>query len=189
MPENTVPTDALRSPGQAAQVIVWAADALRSSGQAADTLPAEPQVDTRLEYRGANGATGFCRLRVYRDRFHPDPRARIVVISDQPGNADNLSITNAIEEIATQVVNRFGFDPARTIFIQHYPPGTEDYADRDESFDRVRLRWADAEGGQPYALSPAWSCLYVRLKDGSTAGGAERSDMAIRLNLGLPAAV
>ena len=64
MPENVSPTDALRSPGQAAQVIVWAAD----------TLPAEPQVDERLEYRGANGATGFCRLRVYPHLYNSGAR-------------------------------------------------------------------------------------------------------------------
>src|SRR2546426_251164 len=46
---------------------------------------------------------------------------RVAVICSQINHNPGQSVTNAVEEIAFQVCDRFEIDPAKLIWIEHYP--------------------------------------------------------------------
>jgi hypothetical protein len=56
-----------------------------------------------------------CGLRIMRDE-----QQTIVVLTELPENR-RMSVTNAAEEIATEVRREFGLDPDQTRWIEHYP--------------------------------------------------------------------
>jgi hypothetical protein len=45
----------------------------------------------------------------------------IIIVTEIDGNP-GASVTNAAELIATQVCQRFDIDPAKLVWIEHYPP-------------------------------------------------------------------
>ncbi|MVM28397.1 hypothetical protein GO755_00020 [Spirosoma sp. HMF4905] len=61
-----------------------------------------------------------------------------------------MSVTNAAEQIATEVVRQYGLDPRRMLFVEHYP---ESYRPKSEgeSYDLVTFTW-----GKYGAYSPTW---------------------------------
>lgn len=83
----------------------------------------------RLEFRAENGYTSACNITIH--------RAIQLVIAEETG--EGQSVTNACELIATEVVERYGLDPKRMLFIEHYP--AKQRPTHGESFDLVTFRW------------------------------------------------
>jgi hypothetical protein len=80
--------------------------------------------------------SGACRIRIY------DVGHRVVVIATDLD--EGPSVTNAAEEIATQVVAQFGIDVERLVWVEHYRrldtrarPGTA----LGEEYDLVIFEW------------------------------------------------
>ncbi len=114
---------------------------------------------------GKPGPAAKCHVTVY-DHLH----GTVVVMTEPPDNP-GMSITNAVEAVATQVGAREGLDPARTIWLEHYPdrhpPGMERDRMFDESYDLVRFAWAGLT-----ATRPAWKRLDTDVADALMTGGA-----------------
>ncbi len=86
-------------------------------------------------FRGPSGVRSACRVRIYL----PDEEgealgdAPVVVISELPDNP-GTSVTNAIEQIAAEVMHAHALGRV-PVFVEHYPP--EAVGGRDETFDLV----------------------------------------------------
>jgi len=91
------------------------------------------------EFKSAMGQA-FCGLRIFND-----PHA-LVVVTEHPDN-QGMSVTNAAEDLATNIVADFGLNPLTTVFFEHWPP----MGGQPESFDLVRFIWIDGR-----ATSPEW---------------------------------
>ena len=83
----------------------------------------------RLEFKAENGYPSACNITIH--------RSLQLVVAEQTG--EGQSVTNACEVIATEVVRRYGIDPKRMLFIEHYP--AEQRPTDGESFDLVSFRW------------------------------------------------
>ena len=94
----------------------------------------------QLEFKASNGYPSSCQVTIYRD-------IQVVVVSE---TGEGMSITNAAEIIATQVVKQFGLDPKRMLFIEHYPESQRPQP-YGESFALVLFTW-----GKYGASSPIW---------------------------------
>lgn len=57
-----------------------------------------------------------CLLQIWQGR-----EGSTLILVTQRSLSDGASITNAAEIIASLVVQRFGLDPQRCVFIEHYP--------------------------------------------------------------------
>ncbi len=90
-------------------------------------------MDAIHTYRGFWGPGAVCRIRVYRPAGSPP----VVVATELPEN-ENSSITNAVEELAADVLASYLPDRAGDdrpfVWVEHYPPGP---GGRDETFDLV----------------------------------------------------
>ena len=112
---------------------------------------------------GKRGPVARCDIAIYEH-----PHGTVVVMTEPPDNP-GMSITNAVEAVATQVVAREGLDLTRTIWLEHYPdrhpPGMARDRMFDESYDLVRFIWAG-----PVARSPVWKRLDEDVVDALLAG-------------------
>jgi hypothetical protein len=85
-------------------------------------------------------------------RIYEDDERCLVIISEAPDNP-GMSVTNASEDIAGQIVRAFNLDPARTRWIEHYPQETWRYHGREEikpaTFDEVVYRWERLAAANP----------------------------------------
>jgi hypothetical protein len=87
---------------------------------------------------------GWVRIRVWEKEGKS-----IVIVTDQDKGP---SVTNAAEVIATQVVQAFGIDPERLIWVEHYPPIKQKGGTSwEEEYDFVSLMW----DGERFT-SPDW---------------------------------
>ncbi len=77
-------------------------------------------------------------MTIYRD-------IQVVVVSE---TGEGMSITNAAEIIATQVVKQFGLDPKRMLFIEHYPEAQRPLP-YGESYDLVLFSWGKYGASSP----------------------------------------
>ena len=75
----------------------------------------EQLIATHYEFTAATGATATCGLHIVREGTQ-----LVVVLTELPDNP-GMSVTNAAEEIASQVRREFGLDPDQTRWIEHYP--------------------------------------------------------------------
>lgn len=87
------------------------------------------------------------------DPFHREARCRIrfyqhdgqqVVVATELSDNPGMSVTNAAEDIATQLVAQYGLDVDRLVWIEHYW-----YPDEGHSFDQVRFTWDNGKASQP----------------------------------------
>lgn len=96
-------------------------------------------------------STGEAKCGVTRYEFgRTDRRSQTIMLtelSDNPG----MSVTNAFEDIATQLVRIHHLDPFRIIWVENYPRERQ----REASFDLVTLTWKMKPDGWK-ALSPNW---------------------------------
>lgn len=97
----------------------------------------------RLEFKASNGYPSACQVTLYRD-------IQLVVVSE---TGEGMSVTNAAERIATEVVKLYGLDPKRMLFVEHYPESQRPKP-YGESYDLVTFTW-----GKYGAYSPTWRHL------------------------------
>jgi hypothetical protein len=116
------------------------------------------QIDTKFSYTGFHGCASFCRLRVFKRD------AGAVVVMTETGDNSGTSVTNAVEEVATQACERYSLNPHNTIFIEHYPDSREPSRDGhrrpdaifEEHFDRVTFASIAREGVNWSLAVPQW---------------------------------
>jgi hypothetical protein len=101
-------------------------------------------IDTTFEYKPfPHHRLARCRVRLYEHDGQ-----QVVVATEIDGNP-GMSVTNAAEDIATQLVTDYGLDIERLVWIEHYC-----YPDEDHKFDLVRFTWEDGK-----ASDPQWRCI------------------------------
>lgn len=98
-----------------------------------------------LKYRAPNRIPSGCLVTIYRNIS--------LVIASETG--EGMSVTNAAETIATEVVRRYNIDPARMLFIEHYPESQRPKP-YGETFDLVTFTWDGLT-----ARNPDWRSLTV----------------------------
>ena len=98
----------------------------------------------RFDYKVPyNAFPAFCDVRIYEGGSYG--RLRVAILTELPDNT-GMSVTNACEDIATELVRLRGLTPGYTIWIEHYPD-----RHHPESFDLITFEW---KGG--VARSPDW---------------------------------
>ncbi len=116
------------------------------------------QIDTKFEYLGIGGCASHCRLRVFKHG------GGVVVVMTETGDNTGTSVTNAIEDVATLVCERFSLNPQQAVFIEHYPdsrtPARDGHRRHDamfeEHFDRVTFASITREGVNWDLSMPQW---------------------------------
>lgn len=100
----------------------------------------------KLQFRAPNGIMSACLITIY-------PDLSLVIASETD---EGMSVTNAVETIATEVVRRYGIDPKRMLFVEHYPPEQRPQP-WGESYDLVTFSWDGTTARNPdwRPLSPA----------------------------------
>lgn len=86
-------------------------------------------------FRGPSGVRSACRVRLYMPGEEGEALgdAPVVIVSELANNP-GTSVTNAIEQIAAEVM--VTLTPTRVpVFVEHYPP--EATGGREETFDLV----------------------------------------------------
>jgi hypothetical protein len=72
-----------------------------------------------LEYRAPwHGFDSRCGIEIYKAKDGRD-----VVVAIDLGAGSGLSVTNGAALIAEEVVKRFGVNPYKAVFVEHYPVG------------------------------------------------------------------
>lgn len=74
-----------------------------------------------------------------------------IVVLAEPYNYEGMSVTNAAEYIATEVVRRYSLNPDHVIWIEHYS-GNLKWKDSGETFDLVTFDWSE----ENTARNPDW---------------------------------
>lgn len=107
------------------------------------------EVDQRFEYQGYHRTPAHCWLNVARfGRGGHAGAGTLVIMTELPDSG--LSVTNACERIATDIVKVFhwprGWSLHKTLWVEHY---TEEERGRSlgESFDLVSFDWARGSSG------------------------------------------
>lgn len=92
--------------------------------------------DDLFEWQGFGNGFGkwesMCRIRVYEHE-----ERQIIVATELPENT-GTSITNAAENLAILVINKYELDLKRVVWIEHYSK----IKHQDESFDIVSFKMA-----------------------------------------------
>ena len=94
----------------------------------------------RLNFKASNGYPSSCDLTIYRE-------IQLVVVSE---TGEGMSVTNAAETIATEIVRQYELDPQRLLYVEHYPESQRP-SPYGESYDLVTFIWGDHG-----AYSPTW---------------------------------
>ncbi|MBU1821384.1 MAG: hypothetical protein KKG00_07720 [Bacteroidetes bacterium] len=83
-----------------------------------------------LKFIAPNGYPSACLITVYR-------QTGILIATDLD---EGMSVTNACEFIANEVVKQYNMDPQKMIFIEQYRPGQP-----DQTTDLVKFDFADGK--------------------------------------------
>jgi hypothetical protein len=114
---------------------------------AGEERPMERLLDTHYEFITATGVKARCGLRILRDG------SQVVVILSELRDNRGRSVTNAAEEIATQVRRKFGLDPDQTRWIERYPERQRFRRNRDRSepdvYDEILYVWDEYRATEP----------------------------------------
>ena len=103
-------------------------------------------------YRGANGADGVCRLRLYDVAGRRIAIASELIAPDGSYANDGISVTNAIAQIATAIVRQFG---DLDVLVEHYPARGDKRDSQEETYDFVEgLRWIAQQ--KAFTDTPHW---------------------------------
>ena len=108
-------------------------------------------IDMKFTFPKPSVPGSFCRLRIYQQ----SDGLSVVLLSQIPGSRGR-SITNAIEEVATQVMRDYqeylSLPAQEVIWVQHYPPGSLSL----ETDDRVHLVTFD-RSTSGFLTNPCWT--------------------------------
>lgn len=96
-----------------------------------------------LDFKAKNGYPSRCKITIYRN-------SQLVIASE---TGEGMSVTNAAEIIATEVVKQYGLDHARMLYVEHYSADQRPKP-YGESYDLVTFTW-DKYG----ARNPDWRHL------------------------------
>ena len=138
--------------------------------------------DDTFTWHGFGGklqlGSGKCRLRIY-DLKQGESlgtahlRPMIVIVSDV--SESRMSVRSCAGHVATSVARDFDIDPARMMYIEHYPESV--YGERGdhiipEKYEAVDFNWT--KGG---AIQPQWRVLQGPLLDSlkNIVSGSESS--------------
>jgi hypothetical protein len=95
-------------------------------------------IQQTLAFTADNGIPTECEILINQN---------ILVASDR---GIGVSVTNACETIATEAVRRFGLDPERLVFIEHYPAdGADSRHGQPERCASVTFLWHDQRAHRP----------------------------------------
>lgn len=94
-----------------------------------------------------NGAHGACGVSI----FETGADTTVVVLTELPSNP-GMSVTNALEHIATKVRGAFlaSNAPTEIIWVERYLQGTQADGSAGETFDLVHLEWDGQHYGKPH---------------------------------------
>jgi hypothetical protein len=94
-----------------------------------------PTEDYIHAFRGPSGVRSACRVRLYLpdEEYEALGDAPVVIFSELAANSAT-SVTNAIEQLAAEVVDALT-PKCLPVFVEHYPP--ESTGGREETFDLV----------------------------------------------------
>ena len=92
----------------------------------------------RLEFRPPNGFPSSADIAIYRD-------IQLAIVSE---TGEGMSVTNAAEIIATEIVKRYGLDPERMLYIEHYSEAQRPKP-YGESYDLVTFTWDGKRARDP----------------------------------------
>ena len=102
------------------------------------------RVDQRFDYRvSSNRIPAHCRLRIY-----GGAGATVVIMSQAP-DSEGMSVTNAAEELATQIAQSFDLLGAATTWVEHWPEDAYRSDDFVETFDLVEFTWSNGTASHP----------------------------------------
>ena len=109
---------------------------------------------------------GKCHLRIYdlrqgqtKDLAHLRPF--IIVASDVADS--RMTVKSCVSHLATSVVEQFGIDPQRMVFVEYYP--RQRYGLQDENIIAERYEAVAFEWHHGKALYPRWRPLKPPLLD------------------------
>lgn len=103
----------------------------------------------RFAYVGYHECESFCKLEITGTTHHA-----LVVMTELKENV-GTSITNRSERIAEEVVHRYGLQPGRCIFVEHYDQNSYNSGTaKDIHWALVTYDWAGKT-----ASSPEWSYI------------------------------
>lgn len=100
-----------------------------------------------------NGRAAHCALRLVQGS-----RERVVVIATELRSNPGMSITNAVEMLATQVARQFELNVMMLVWIEHYAYPISGNPLVPRSYDRVEFR-SRLHGGDPAFIGPAWRTM------------------------------
>lgn len=104
-----------------------------------DAMPQIPgAISQEYHYEGIGQCDCVCGLQRGRN---PQTGQDFIILTELPGNT-GTSVTNWVEALATQVMQRFGLNPAKTIIIEHYPE-RGDHVLFEETWDLVQPNWVN----------------------------------------------
>jgi len=113
--------------------------------------------DNLFDYIGYSCAS-HCRMRIFK---HDN---QTVVVMTEVGDNPGTSVTNMVEHIATQACEFYNLDPARCVFIEHYPDNRSEWALKrdvrdsllEEHFSRAMFNCITREGVNWCLAQPHW---------------------------------
>ncbi len=103
----------------------------------------------RFDFRGFRGYVSCCGLHVEQ----LDDGRTLVICTERPDNP-GTSVTNAAEIIASRVASQLALDPAKLIWIEHYPPSK--LHGESEDFDLVTFGSIVHDGIHTVFDDPCW---------------------------------
>ena len=119
----------------------------------------------RFRFRGFGGREAWCSLEIL-----PLADGRTAVVATELADNPGTSVTNVAEHLASHVCDRFGIDPDRLVWIEHYgyPPAVDPRKPREFEFVTFTRRrpegvwWfpavlkAKPDGWPGYFEEPQW---------------------------------
>lgn len=95
----------------------------------------EAVIIDRFDYRGFFGRPAWCGLEVI-----PLEDGRTVVIATELEDNPGTSVTSVAEHLASHVCDRFGIDPDRLVWVEHYVYPSATRPGEPRAFEMVNFR-------------------------------------------------
>lgn len=92
------------------------------------------------DYEHPTPHDGLCRVRIYEPE-HPGDQ-HVVIFTELQGNPGQ-SVTNAIEQLAAEVIMAHVLPSSETVVIEHYEEARR--GSESETYDLVTFAWGDPE--------------------------------------------
>jgi hypothetical protein len=143
-------------------------------------MSVQPTVVKRFRFTDPNGRDAHCRIELVPASGGRGPADdRVVVIATELIDNPGMSVTNAVEALATQACEQFDLNPRSVVWIEFYgyPANEDPLAARP--YDRVRFASVNSRGPLGH---PSWSPM---TDDAWRELGLEPRRDGIKFNLGM----